>query len=51
MKLMRFGEAGREKRGVLLDDQTRLDVCGLVSDDDEELFASSGSALLAYGNG
>src|SRR5260370_4791879 len=40
MKLIRFGEPGAEKPGVLLDDQTRLDVSTFVSDYDEEFFGS-----------
>jgi len=46
MKLIRFGEPGREKPGVLLDDQTRLDVSSFVSDYDEEFFGSGGLARL-----
>lgn len=40
MKLIRFGEPGAEKPGVLLNDQTRLDVSTFVSDYDEEFFGS-----------
>ncbi len=46
MKLIRFGEPGKEKPGVLLDDQTRLDVSSFVSDYDEEFFGSGGLARL-----
>src|SRR5438445_1932326 len=46
MKLVRFGEPGAEKPGVLLDDQTRLDVSTFVSDYDEEFFGSGGLARL-----
>src|SRR5260370_18085955 len=46
MKLIRFGEPGAEKAGVLLDDQTRLDVSTFVSDYDEEFFGSGGLARL-----
>jgi 2,4-diketo-3-deoxy-L-fuconate hydrolase len=46
MKLIRFGEPGAEKPGVLLDDQTRLDVSTFVSDYDEEFFGSGGLARL-----
>jgi len=42
MKLIRFGEIGREKPGVLLEDGTRLDVSGFGSDYDEEFFAGGG---------
>src|ERR1700688_4824439 len=46
MKLIRFGEPGAEKPGVLLDDQTWLDVSTFVSDYDEEFFGSGGLARL-----
>ena len=46
MKLIRFGEMGREKPGVLLEDGTRLDVSGFGSDYDEDFFAGSGIAKL-----
>jgi 2-keto-4-pentenoate hydratase/2-oxohepta-3-ene-1,7-dioic acid hydratase in catechol pathway len=46
MKLIRFGEPGAEKPGVLLDDQMRLDVSSIVSDYDEEFFGSGGLARL-----
>ncbi len=46
MRLIRFGEPGAEKPGVLLDDQTRLDVSSFVSDYDEEFFGSGGLARL-----
>src|SRR5258708_27836851 len=46
MKLIRFGEPGAEKPGVLLDDQTRLDVSTFVSDYDEDFFGSGGLARL-----
>jgi 2-keto-4-pentenoate hydratase/2-oxohepta-3-ene-1,7-dioic acid hydratase in catechol pathway len=46
MKLIRFGKPGAEKPGVLLDDQTRLDVSSFVSDYDEEFFGSGGLARL-----
>jgi 2-keto-4-pentenoate hydratase/2-oxohepta-3-ene-1,7-dioic acid hydratase in catechol pathway len=42
MKLIRFGETGNEKPGVLLNDGTRIDVSGFGSDYDEEFFASGG---------
>src|ERR1700758_3861412 len=42
MKLIRFGEPGAEKPGVLLDDHTRLDVSTFFSDYDEEFFGSGG---------
>jgi 2,4-didehydro-3-deoxy-L-rhamnonate hydrolase len=42
MKLIRFGEPGKEKPGVILPDDRRLDVSAEVSDYDEEFFASGG---------
>jgi 2,4-didehydro-3-deoxy-L-rhamnonate hydrolase len=42
LKLIRFGEAGRERPGVLLDDGSRLDVSDFVSDYDEAFFARGG---------
>jgi 2-keto-4-pentenoate hydratase/2-oxohepta-3-ene-1,7-dioic acid hydratase in catechol pathway len=42
MKLIRLGEVGQEKPGVLLDDGTRLDASGFGSDYDEHFFASGG---------
>src|SRR2546425_4159166 len=46
MKLIRFGEIGREKAGVLLEDGTRLDVSGFGSDYHEEFFANDGLSKL-----
>jgi 2,4-didehydro-3-deoxy-L-rhamnonate hydrolase len=46
MKLIRCGEAGRERPGILLEDGTRLDASGLGSDYDEQFFASGGLARL-----
>ena len=46
MKLIRFGEAGREKPGVLLGDGTRIDVSGMASDYDEQFFGNDGLARL-----
>jgi len=42
MKLIRFGEPGRERPGVLLADGNRLDVSGFVSDYNEDFFAGDG---------
>jgi len=42
MKLIRLGEAGKEKPGVLLRDGTRIDVSDIVSDYDEPFFAEHG---------
>ncbi len=46
MKLIRFGEPGREKPGVLLEDGKRLDVSAAVPDFDEAFFGSGGVARL-----
>src|SRR5204862_6767764 len=46
MKLIRFGEIGREKPGVLLADGTRLDASGFGPDYDEEFFATDGLTKL-----
>src|SRR2546423_15250393 len=46
MKLIRMGEVGQEKPGVLLEDGTRLDVSGLGSDYDEAFFAGDGITKL-----
>jgi len=42
MKLIRFGEVGQEKPGILLADGTRLDASGFGSDYDEPFFAGGG---------
>jgi 2,4-diketo-3-deoxy-L-fuconate hydrolase len=42
MKLIRFGEAEREKPGVLVNDGSRIDVSGFGSDYDERFFGSGG---------
>ncbi|RZL46192.1 MAG: FAA hydrolase family protein [Pedobacter sp.] len=46
MKLIRFGEAGAEKPGVIID-ETYYDVSGLVSDYDEKFFAGDAITKLA----
>jgi 2-keto-4-pentenoate hydratase/2-oxohepta-3-ene-1,7-dioic acid hydratase in catechol pathway len=46
VKLIRWGETGKEKPGVLLGDATRVDVSGFGSDYDETFFASGGLAAL-----
>jgi len=46
MKLIRMGEVGQEKPGVLLEDGTRLDVSGFGSDYDEAFFAGDGITKL-----
>jgi hypothetical protein len=47
MKLIRFGNAGKEKPGVLLEGGVRLDVSAFGSDYHEEFFAGNGLAHLA----
>lgn len=47
MKLIRFGEAGRERPGVLLDDGTRIDASAVCRDYDEAFLAESGIDRLA----
>ena len=47
MKLIRVGEPGREKPGVLLGDGTRVDVSRCVPDFDEGFFGGDGLATLA----
>ena len=47
MKLIRFGEPGSEKPGLLMSDGVRLNVTGFVRDYDEDFFASDGIARLA----
>lgn len=42
MKLIRFGEPGQEKPGVLLKDGSRIDVSAIGSDYDESFFGSGG---------
>ena len=46
MKLIRFGEPGQEKPGVILPDGTRVDASGFGSDYDEEFFGGDGLARL-----
>ncbi len=49
MKLIRFGEPGRERPGVILDDGSRLDVSDFISDYDEAFFARGGMDALRDG--
>jgi len=42
MKLIRFGEPGRERPGVLLKDGSRIDVSAIGSDYDEKFFDKNG---------
>jgi 2,4-didehydro-3-deoxy-L-rhamnonate hydrolase len=46
MKLMRFGELGKEKPGLILPDGTRIDASAFVADYDEKFFESDGIARL-----
>lgn len=46
MKLIRFGDPGKEKPGLLFDDQTRLDISRFTRDYDEEFFESDGLGRL-----
>ena len=46
MKLIRFGEPGKEIPGILMEDGTRLDVSAFVEDYDEAFFADGGLAEL-----
>jgi 2,4-didehydro-3-deoxy-L-rhamnonate hydrolase len=46
MKLIRFGDRGKEKPGLLLQDGTRVDVSAAVTDYDEEFFAGDGLTRL-----
>jgi 2,4-didehydro-3-deoxy-L-rhamnonate hydrolase len=47
MKLIRFGEAEKEKPGVQIDGGARLDVSGFGADYDEQFFADVGPHRLA----
>src|SRR6266446_136954 len=46
MKLIRWGEAGQEKPGLLLNDGTRFDVSNIVAGYDEKFFADGGIETL-----
>jgi 2,4-diketo-3-deoxy-L-fuconate hydrolase len=47
MKLIRFGEPGKEKPGLQLSDGSRIDASGFGGDYDEAFFASGGLTRLA----
>jgi 2-keto-4-pentenoate hydratase/2-oxohepta-3-ene-1,7-dioic acid hydratase in catechol pathway len=47
MKLIRFGDSGREKPGLILPEGTRVDVSAFGEDYDETFFASDGLIRLA----
>jgi len=42
MKLIRFGDRGKEKPGLLLEDGTRVDVSSAMTDYNEEFFGTDG---------
>jgi len=46
MKVIRIGPPGKERPGILLHDQTRLDVSQLTADYDESFLADDGIARL-----
>jgi 2,4-diketo-3-deoxy-L-fuconate hydrolase len=46
MKLIRFGDPGREKPGIILEDSTRRDVSHFLRDYDEAFFADDGLSRL-----
>jgi len=47
MKLIRFGEPGRERPGLIVDGGRRVDASGFGADYDEAFFGSGGLELLA----
>ena len=47
MKLVRFGDKGKEKPGVLKDDGTTIDVSSFVNDFDVEFYTDNGLDRLA----
>jgi 2-keto-4-pentenoate hydratase/2-oxohepta-3-ene-1,7-dioic acid hydratase in catechol pathway len=47
MKLIRFGQLGQEKPGILLEDGRRIDVSACVRDYDEHFFGGDGISRLA----
>jgi len=46
MKLIRFGEPGKERPGLIRHDGTRVDVSGFATDYDEDFFANDGLSRL-----
>jgi 2,4-diketo-3-deoxy-L-fuconate hydrolase len=48
MKLIRFGEPGKETPGILLEDNSRLDVSAFAQDYDEAFFADNGLDKLRH---
>src|ERR687888_430139 len=47
MKLIRFGDPGRERPGLILPDGRRIDASGFGADYDEAFFGSGGLEQLA----
>ena len=47
MKLIRFGQPGRERPGLIVDGGRRIDVSGFGADYDEAFFGSGGLERLA----
>ncbi|MFV1996060.1 MAG: ureidoglycolate lyase, partial [Verrucomicrobiales bacterium] len=47
MKLIRFGDAGNEQPGLILESGTRIDVSECVEDYNEKFFGGDGLAQLA----
>ena len=47
MKLIRFGNEGQEKPGIIINDQ-RYDVSGFILDYNETFFETDGLAKLKY---
>jgi 2,4-diketo-3-deoxy-L-fuconate hydrolase len=47
MRLIRFGDAGRERPGVMLEDGTRIDASAVTDDYDEAFFGRGGLRELA----
>lgn len=46
MKLIRFGEPGKEKPGLIISDRNRIDVSAFVADYDENFFQTGGLVRL-----
>src|SRR5271167_2043319 len=46
MKLIRFGEPGKERPGLIRHDGTHVDVSGFATDYDEDFFANDGLSRL-----
>ena len=46
MKLIRFGDLGKERPGIITEESTRLDVSAFVADYDEAFFTDDGLSRL-----